>query len=84
MAEGSVVCACFLVYVACLDDSWQILIGDAYRRVGLAVFEQDVVERLMFLDEIVFLYERIFIGRYNNILDVFNLAYQNLSLSIFG
>ena len=82
VAEGAVVGSCLLVDVACLDDSREVFVGDADRRVGFPVLQQYVVEWLVLLDEIVLLDESVFIGRHNDILDVFYLADENLCLAI--
>jgi hypothetical protein len=48
---GAVVGAPFLVDGTGAEDTWEEFVGDADGRVGLAVFQQDVVSRVVFLDE---------------------------------
>jgi hypothetical protein len=47
----AVIGAPFLVNSACLEDAWEILVGDTDGRVGLAVLQQYVIARIIFLDE---------------------------------
>ena len=39
--------------VSCFEDTGQVFLGDSDGRVGLSVFQQDVVARLELLDELV-------------------------------
>ena len=82
VAERTKECTVFLVNVPCFYYSWKVFVGDADRRVGFPVLQQYVVEWLVLLDEIVLLDESVFIGRHNDILDVFYLADENLCLAI--
>ena len=54
MAVWPKVSARLLVDGTCLEDARQILFGNAYTGVGLAVFEQDVVTGSIFFDKTVF------------------------------
>ena len=40
--------------VSCLEYSWKIFVANTNGRVGLVVFKQDIIARLVFLDEVVF------------------------------
>ena len=50
----SVECSYALVDVSCFENSRERLVGYANRRVSLAVFQQNVVFRVVFLDQAVF------------------------------
>ena len=53
MRVGAIVCAPFLVDGTSAEDTREILVGDTDRRVGLAVFQQDIVSGIVLLDECV-------------------------------
>ena len=82
MTEGTIIGTCLFIDGSCFDNAWKILICDAYRRVGLTIFQQNVVERLVFLDEVVFLNQCILISRHHHIFDVLNFADKNVSFAI--
>ena len=50
---GPVVLPCAFHDMACLEDTRKLLLGNADTRITLAVLQQDVVMRLVFLDEVV-------------------------------
>ena len=60
-----------------LEDTREILVAYADGRVGLVIFQQDIVARLVFLDEVVLQQQRVFFCIYDDVSDVCNLAYQN-------
>ena len=70
----------FAVDVACLENTWKGFVGDADAGVGLAVFQQDVVAWLVFLDETVLQQQGIFLGLHYRILDVPDLTDEYLGL----
>ena len=84
MTERAIIRSSLFIDVSGLDDAWKILVRDANRRVGLSIFQQDIVERLVGFDKVVLLDEGIFIGWYHHIFDVLNLADKDLCLPILG
>ena len=50
---GTVVLSCFFVYCPCLEDTGILLLGNTDTWIGFAVLEQDVIVRLVLLDEVV-------------------------------
>ena len=70
----------FLVDGTGLEDAWEELVGDTDGRVGLAVFQKDVVSRIVFLDERIFEQQRIFLGVDYRVADIENLTDEYLCL----
>jgi hypothetical protein len=54
MRVGTKVGAPFLVNSTCAEDAREELIGDTDGRVGFAVFQKNIVTRIVFLDERIF------------------------------
>ena len=48
---GTVVGAPFLVDGSCAEDAWEEFVGDADGRIGLTVFQQNVIPRIVLLNE---------------------------------
>ena len=80
VAEGSVVCSCTGYYLAGLEHSREVFVGDTHRRVGLVVLQQYVVAWLVAFYEVVFEQERIFVAGHNDVVYVAYLAHQYLCL----
>ena len=80
MTVGAVEGAEFLVYHPRLEYSRIKLLGDADRGICLAVLEQNVVFRLVFLYKVVFEQQRILLGVYHGVCDVPYLAHEHLCL----
>ena len=51
MGVRAIVGAPFLVDGTSTEDAWEEFVGDSDGRVGLAVFQQHVVARVVLLDE---------------------------------
>ena len=77
---GAVIRAPFFVDGAGFEDAWEELVGDADAWVGLAVFQQNVIPGVVFLDEAVFQQQCILFGVHHGVADVVNLAHQHLRL----
>ena len=77
---GPVVGAPLLVDGARLEHPRKHLVGDANARVCLAVFQQNIVARVVFLDKAVFQQQRVFLGVYHRVGYVVYLAHQHLRL----
>ena len=69
-----------LVYLSGLEDTGQILVGNADAGVGLAVLKQNVVARVVLLYKTVLKQQSIFLGVYDGVADVLNLRHQHLGL----
>ena len=80
MAERTVIGAEFLVYHSCLEYPRIILLRYNDRRVGLAVLEQNVVFGLVFLYQIVFKKQSVFLRVHHRVCDVPYLAHEHLRL----
>ena len=63
-----------------LEDSGQILLGDTDAGVGLAVFEQHIIARVVALDQAVFEQQRVFFGVDHSVGDVADFGHQHLGL----
>ena len=69
-----------LVYLSGLEDTGQILVGNADAGVGLAVLKQNVVARVVLLYKTVLKQQSILLGVYDGVADVLNLRHQHLGL----
>ena len=77
---GAVVGAPFLVDGTGAEDTWEEFVGDADGRVGLAVFQQDIITWVVLLDERVLQQKCIFFCIHNGVTYVVNLADEYLGL----
>ena len=84
MTERAVINARLLVDVPSFDDPWKVLVRDAYGRIGLTIFQQDIVERLMRFDKVVLLNQRIFISRNHHIFDILYFAENTREITIYS
>ena len=66
--------------VSGLENAGKILVRNAYRRVGFAVFQQNIIPWIILFYEAVFQQKGIFFGVYNGIRDVENLRNKHLCL----
>ena len=73
VAVGPKVGAPFLVDGAGLEDARQVFVGDADAGVGLPVFQQHVVARIVLLDELILQQQCVFLAVYHGIADVVDL-----------
>ena len=62
-----------LVYLSCVDDARQVLVGDADAWVGFTVFQQYIVTRIPLFYQVVLQKQGILLGVYYNIFYVVNL-----------
>ena len=82
MTKWTVIGGAIVNYFSCLEYSWEMFVSDAYGRVGLVVFQEDIITRLVFLDEVVFQQKRILFSLYDDITDVRYLADEQSCLAI--
>ena len=71
-----------LVYFSCVDDSRQVLVGDADAWVGFTVFQQYIVARIPLLYQVVLQKQGILLGVYYNIFYVVNLGNKHTCLKV--
>ena len=71
-----------LVYFSCVDDSRQVLVGDADAWVGFAVFQQYIVARIPLLYQVVLQKQGILLGVNYNIFYVMNLGNKHTCLKV--
>ena len=64
------------------ENAGEALFLDDNKRIGLVVFELDVVERLMFLDEAVLQQQRVGFGWRDEPLDVVDLGNEKPGLAV--
>ena len=77
---GAEIAACSLVDGARLEDAREEFVGNTDAGVGLSVFQEDIVARIVLLDETVFQQQGVLFGVDNGIGNVVNLTHQNLGL----
>ena len=80
VAVWTVISAPFLVDGARLEYARKVFVGHADRGIRLAVFQQDVVARLVFLYQAVLKQQRVFLGVDHGVRDVVYLAYEHFRL----
>ena len=80
MGVGTIISAPFLVDRTGLEDAWEELVGDADGRIGLAVFQQDIIAWIVLLDERVFKQQRILLRIHHRITDIVDLTDEHLCL----
>ncbi len=66
----------FRKVLARIDDTWKALVENAYVREGLIVFQEDVVLRLVLLDEVVLHQQRIELRFGDGIFDRCDFRYE--------
>ena len=81
VAVGSVVRRAVADDAAGLEDAREVFVLDADAGVGLVVLQQDVVARLVFLDEVVLQQQGVFFGVDHDVADVGYLAHQYAGLA---
>ena len=75
-AVGSVILSAFLIDHPRFEDPGEWFARNAYVRIALPVFEQDVIARMVLLDEIVLQQERILFAIYHYIAYIRYMRYQ--------
>ena len=80
MRVRTVVSAPFFVDSACLENAGEVLVGDTDAGVGLAVLQQHIVSRVIFLDERVLQEKGVLLCIYDCIADVMDLRDEHLGL----
>jgi hypothetical protein len=70
----------YLYDLMSLENAWKILVCYAYRRVCLAVFQQDIVSWIILFDQAVFEQKCVFFCVYDRIRYVVNLRNKHLCL----
>ena len=66
--------------VSCLENSWEILFCYADARICLTVFQQDVVTRIVFLDQAILQQQSILFRVHHGVADVPYLADKHFGL----
>ena len=74
---GTVVFRAVVYDLAGEEDPWKGLVPYRNPGIGLVVFEQDVVARLVLLDEAVFEVKGVFFAAYDGVFDVADVAHQH-------
>ena len=80
MGVRTIIGAPFLVDRTGLEDAREGLVGDADGRVGLTVFQQDIIARIVLLDERVLKQQRILLRIHHRITDIVDLTDEHLRL----
>ena len=80
MAVGTKVLSALAVDCTRLENSRQILLGDTDAGVGLSVFEQHIIARVVTLDEAILEQQRVFFGVDHSVGDVADFGHQPLGL----
>ena len=70
-----VIFATFLIDGSRLEDPGVWFFRDTDRRIALPVFEQNVIVRLILLDEVVLQQESILLAIYHHVADISYMAY---------
>jgi len=77
MWKRTVISAKLLVDGTCLENTGKVFVGHADAGVGLPVFQQHVIARVVFLDERVFEQQGIFFGLHHRVGNIVYLAHKN-------
>ena len=80
MGVWAIISTPFLVDRTGFEDAREGLVGDTDGRVGLTVFQQDIITRIVLLDERVFEQQCILFRIHHRIADIVNLTDENLRL----
>ena len=78
IAVGTIIGTPFAVDVTGLEDTREWFVGDTDAGIGLAVFQQNIVARLVFLDETVLEQQGILLGIHHRVFDVSDFTDEHL------